>query len=334
MFKKQVFISLSILIGFFILLKVGLSWKNSTTIHVYTEEEQRKISAEPIPDVVELVYTEQEQRDIAKWKDKTMDDLVIDALCGDRAALYNLGSYFLLGLDLPIDVKRANTFLGKASSLGFAPALDSISRMYINDESNAFLGFVYQNLTISFGHTEFTLIYHDFRNKMIESSGKKGQRIFDEMEMIASHKKAIILKNEKYVQDKQNKKEECWVSLEDITDEDYQYDNDYWLDVYNGDIGDNVAESNERDEAYLDNLHRVYYQAILSDSKNLDLEVQRIMKEMEHDSYSAEKIESFKKQARSQAKKDYKYVCKIKKDAEEAKKSQKIIEEYRAALKN
>ena len=56
------------------------------------------------------------------------------------AALYNLGEYFFLGLDFPIDVQQANSFFAKSASLGFAPALNNIAQMYINDKSNVFLG--------------------------------------------------------------------------------------------------------------------------------------------------------------------------------------------------
>jgi len=333
MTKKQIFISAAVFIGFFILLKVGLLWKNANTIHIYTTEEQNRINSETTSDSVEFIYTEQEQRDIAKWKNKTMDDLVMDAMNGDRTALHNLGECFFLGLDFPIDVQRANTFFASSASLGFAPALNQISQMYINDESNAFLGLVYKNLTISFGHTEFTRVYHDFRSKILENSAKNGQRILNEIEKIAAQKKVLILKNQKYVQDKQNNKEACWLSLKNITDEDYQYDNDYWLDVYNDDNEKlDFSEIKGRDNIYLDKLHGIYYQAITADNKDFDLEIQEIIKEMKNDLYSNLEIEILKKQAKSQAKKNYKFVCKIENDAKEAKNNIKMLEQYEDSI--
>lgn len=335
--KKHILLLASISISFFILLTVGLLWKNANTIHIHSAEEQRKINSETNPGKVEFIYTEQEQRDIAKWKNKSMDDLIMDAMNGDRVALYNLGEYFLLGLDFPIDVRTANSYFAESASLGFAPALDEVAQMYINDESNVFLGLVYKNLTISFGHTEFTQIYHDFRNKIIKDSGKKGegQRIVNEIERIASHKRAVILKNQNWAENKQKNKESCRLSLMDqITHEDYQYDKDYWLDVFNGDneIFD-LTEIKEKDNTYFEKLYYLYQEAIEPDQKNLEdigFKIQEIIKTMAQCGYSDSEIKLLCRQAHSQAKKVYKYVQKIKKDAEEA---EKTIREAKQQLK-
>lgn len=329
MSKQQVFILMFVFLGFIFLY--GLRWKNANVVRIHTPEEQRHINAQSDSNIVDFIYTEQEQRDIAKWKNKTMDDVIEDANNGDRAAIHNLGIYFLLGINVPINVSQANEFFAKSASLGFAPALNQIAQMYINDESNAFLGLVYKNLTISFGHTEFTRAYHESRNKIIEKLAENGQRIFNEIEIIAAQKKSLILKNQKYIQDKQNKNEELyWVILESITDKDYQYDNDYWLDVYNGDneIVD-FSDVKERDKIYLEKLHGVYYQSITSDAKGLDLEIQKIINDMQKDSYSKSEIETLKRQAKAQAKKNYKFVCKIESDAQEAEKKLKILEQYK-----
>lgn len=336
--KKHILLLASIFIGFFI-LTAGLLWKNANTIHIHTAEEQKRINSENNSEVVEFIYTEQEQRDISKWKNtnKTMDDLVKDAFNGDRAALYNLGEYYFLGLDFPIDVKRANYFFAQSASFGFAPALNNISQMYINDKSNVFLGLIYENLTISYGHTEFTQIYHKFRNKIIKDFSPNGQRILNEIERIAAHKQSIILKNQRYLQDKQNKKESCSIRLDkDITYEDYQYDNDYWIDVYNGvnEIFD-LADIKEKDKTYFEKLYYLYQEAIQSDEKNLEdiaIKIQEIIKAMPEDEYSASEIELLRRRARSQAKKVYKYVQKIENDAQEAEKDLKTLEECRKAL--
>jgi|GEM_PF-2127549 len=331
--KKHILLLAFIFIGFFILLTAGLLWKNANTIHIYTAEEQKKINSEANSDTVEFIYTDQEQREILKWKNKTMDDLIMDARNGDKAALHNLGEYFFLGLDFSIDVQTAKSFFAQSASLGFAPSLYNISKMYINDESNAFLGFVYINLTISFGHTEFIRSYHDLRSKILQDFGKNGQRILNEIERIATRKRNLILKNQKYAQNKQNNKDAYKLLLTDyITYEDYQYDNDYWVDVCNGDneIFD-LNEIKEKDKTYFEQLYYIYCQAIESDGKDLEdfaFKIQEIIKTMPKDEYSSSEIELLGRQARSQAKKVYKYVQKIENGAKEAKKHLKSIKQH------
>jgi hypothetical protein len=325
---------MSISISLLILSLGGLyfyNYRNTNSIHIYTAEEQKKINSESTSDPVEFIYTEQEQKDMARWKNKTMDNLVADAFNGDAAALWMIGMCYLTGsMGLPLNIESADRFFAKSLSLGFAPALNQVSQMYFNDESNSFLGLVYKNLTISFGHPEFIKAYHDLRSKMIESSGKSGQRIWNEIERIASHKQTIILNNQQYVHNKQYTQEACWLSLEDITHEDYQYDNDYWRDIHNDNIDNNFSKDDELDKAYLDKLHDIYYKIITSDSDNLDSKIQEIIKKMKQDSYSTKKIESIKKQAENQAKKNYKYVCRIENEGKEAKRMLKILEQYKA----
>ena len=196
------------------------------------------------------------------------------------------------------------------------------------------MGLVYENLTISFGHTEFIRDYHAFRSKIIETyTNKNGQSILNEIERIAAHKRVIILKNQNFVKDKQNHDEKCWLSLKSIINEDYQYDNDYWLDVYTGnnEVLD-FSEIKERDKIYLEKLHGVYYQSMTPDAKDFDIEIQKITEEMKKDLYSKSEIETLKKQAKAQAKKNYKFVSKIENDAKEAEKNLKILKEYKDAL--
>jgi hypothetical protein len=328
MIKKQLLILASILIGLCTLIGVGL-WKKANSIHVYSTEEQKKgMNSESVSKEIEFIYTEQEQLDIAKWKNRSMDDLIADAINGERAALYNLGECFFFGLDFPVDMQTANSYFAKSASLGFAPALEQISRMYMNDESNCFLGLVYKNLTISFGHTEFIRAYHDFRSQLIKEAGKNIQRIWNEIERIAIQKKAIILKNQKC---SQKDKGANWLSLKNITDEDYQYDNDYWKDVFNGD--NEIFEKSEmkqKDNFYLDRLHTVYYKGIELGNGDTVLEskIQAITTAMKKDLYSDSEIDLLKKRARSLAKRNYKYICKIESDAREAEKRKQVLEQY------
>lgn len=315
--QKQILLLACLFIGSVALFKVGSSWWNADCIHVYTADEQKKINAKVASNSVEFIYTEQEQRDMTKWK--TMDALMIDASTGDRAALYKMGLRFLLGTDLPINVKEANRYFAKSASLGYAPALYEISQTYVNDEPNPFLAFVYLNLTISCGHEEFIRTYHSAREDIL-SAGKKGQRICDEIERIALQKKIAIIKNQEFVENKQNHKKASWFLSwsfsSKITDEDYQYDADYWLDVYNGDneVFD-LSEIKESDKIYLEKLHGAYYQSISSAGKDCSAEIQKTTEEMAKHSYSNSEIETLKKQARAQAKKNYKFVCKIENDA-------------------
>ena len=54
MIKKQIFVLASIFIGFLILIKVSLLWKNANTIHIYTSEEQNRINSETTSDSAEI----------------------------------------------------------------------------------------------------------------------------------------------------------------------------------------------------------------------------------------------------------------------------------------
>lgn len=237
MTKKQVLV-LAFVIALFVLLGTALLWKNDKKIHIYTFEEQNKINSATVSGSVEFIYTEQEQREIIKWKNMSMEDLIEDAINGDRAALGNLGEYFLLGLDFPIDVQKANVFFAKSASLGFAPALDQISKMYLHDESNLFLAMFYKNLTIAFGHTEFTQSYHDVRDKILKNFGKGA---VTEIERLASHKMLTILENQQGLKKAVNKKEFSG-SMKKITDEDSQYSYDYWLKIYKNNKGENPLQ--------------------------------------------------------------------------------------------
>lgn len=335
--KKIFIVCLSLLIcviiGIVFVVKINFFTNNANDFHIYTAKEQNEINAS---DRVEFIYSEQEQKATARWKNQTMDDLVRDAHNGDRAALYNLGEYSLLGLgDMMMNAQFANYYFAKSASLGFAPALNNIIQMYIHEQANVYLGLIYINLIISFGHTEFIQIYHNFRKAILANSVEKGQNILNEIERIAMHKKIIILKNQRLIQAEQT-------LLNNITEEDYQYDDDYWLDVYNGDneLLD-FSKIKECDRVYLDRLHTIYYQTIVSnvdcnDEQNLldnaASEVLKVIDEMEKKLYSEAEIEKLNKQARMQAKKNYKLVSKIESNAKKAEKNLKVLEEYQDFL--
>lgn len=327
--SKKCIINLStFLLGLFLLVTTILIWKKANTIHIHSTEEQKRINAENNTDLdsVEFIYTEQEQLDIQKWKNKSMDALLKDALEGDRAALYMLGESFYFGFNLPINIQIANSYLAQSASLGFPPALDHIANMYINNKTHGLLGLVYKNLTISFGHTEFIRNYHNLKNEAIEKSGEYGQRLFNEIERITWQKYSNIIKNQLYAQEMKTNNKPCRIGTLDknITYEDYEYDNDYWVDVYNGDNEVfNLKEIKEQDMIFFDKLYYLYQEALEANEKDLEdiaIKIKETLNMMSKDKYSTSEIELLGRRAKAQAKKVYKYVQKIENDAKEARK--------------
>jgi len=171
-----------------------------------------------------FIYTYQEKSEKIKWKYKSMDDLNNDAKSGDSAALFNLGSYFLLGIDFPIDIELADHLFSKSASLGFAPSLYQVSKMYLHDKKNTFLFMVYLNLTIAFGHTELTEKYHELRQKCLNDFGPK---MTEEIENLACKKMMIILDNQKNYKNSLDKKK-WFQSMPNVVTEDIQYESAYW----------------------------------------------------------------------------------------------------------
>jgi len=159
----------------------------------------------------------------AEWLKSEYQDFnlaTIEAMNGDRGALYMVGFTFLTGNGIPVDVNMANTLFAKSASLGFAPALDKIRSMYMEDTPNPFLAMVYVNLTIAFGHPELVMGYHKLMNDLKESLGSS--HIQNEIEKAASEKYNIILKNQdkfKNAIDKEN----LSLKIEDITSLDAIY---------------------------------------------------------------------------------------------------------------
>ena len=77
----------------------------------------------------------------------------------------------------------------------------------------------------------------------------------------------------------------------------------------------NLSEIKEKDKTYFEKLYYLYQDAIESDEKDLEdigFKIQEIIKTMPKDEYSASEIKLLRRQARSQAKKVYKYVKKLK----------------------
>jgi hypothetical protein len=181
---------------------------------------------------VEFKYTKKELKEISKWKNKSLDDLTEDALKGDPSALYMIGLGFLFGTNgSTIDVKAANIYFTYSASLGFAPALDKLKHMYINDNPNIFLALVYHNLTSSFNHSEMVVPYLEIRDNFVQNFGLK---MTEEVEKIASIKKDKIFKNiDKLEKAKDKNKAMIEVMMsENITRNDYVYNEKYWLQFF------------------------------------------------------------------------------------------------------
>ncbi len=176
-------------------------------------------------EIAQLTYTEGELAELSKWSNMTLDDLTKDALNCDRAALYNLGMCYLTGIrGFVIDVENANSFFAQSASLGFAPALDKLKSMYIEDKSDPLLALVYLNLAASFNHPELVTPYHKIRAKVSTAAGNE---IVKEIEKIATEKRKTIEQN---ISDHKSKKIKTPLDLitRDITDLDCIYSDAYW----------------------------------------------------------------------------------------------------------
>ena len=171
----------------------------------------------------DFIYTNNEFHEMEKWKreGKSFETLITDALAGNRAALYTIGFGYLSGYPKEIftpSLKSSYVYFSKSASLGFAPSVHNLYRIYINNLKNAFLATVYIKLCILLGHTEFSQNYIK-HNKSLQSTCIE---MFNEIERIALHKYKTIIKNK-------NKK---FDAITNIIDEDSNYGNQYWENFY------------------------------------------------------------------------------------------------------
>ena len=179
---------------------------------------------------VEFQYTKDELKSLEKWKNKSLDDTMSDALNGDPAAMHMIGMCLLFGHGIPINVSQANSFFSMAASLGYAPSIDKIRAMYTEDDPNPFLSLIYVNLVTSFGHSEYSLPYHNQRTKIIE---KFGRPIVDEIERIAMLKMKKIIQNQKALKETEDKLEVTTelLMLKSIVKEDIAFGLDHWQNL-------------------------------------------------------------------------------------------------------
>ena len=203
----------------------------------YDAKEKKELAAAQKEEPIELVFTSDEIAETERWKNRSMDDLAMDACNGDRGALYMMGMALLMGYGgWVVDVEMANDFFAKSASLGFAPALDKIRYMYLYDDANLFLMLVYLNLTISSGHSEFIRTYHELRQQVAETFGKA---VVEEIERIAIHKQKIILQNKKKFEVNE---EMIFFADRKITDEDVLFNNKYFQAVCDGNSPESLEE--------------------------------------------------------------------------------------------
>lgn len=193
---------------------------------ILTGESLRTPASTPtIP--VELEYTQDELNSMEKWKDKSLDDMMHDALRGDSAALHMIGMCLLYGHGMPINVEQANSFFAASASLGFAPAIDKIRSMYVENDPNPFLSMIYANLTTSFGHLEYSMPYHQLRTQAVEQFGKV---VVDEIERIATKKMSKIIECQRKVKEARDKIKATTslMVIDGIVCEDIYYGPKYW----------------------------------------------------------------------------------------------------------
>ena len=181
---------------------IGLFGIVSLTAFLYLQWPNKQAPSEHITaEQNEFIFSAQELSEISKWKHKSMDDMALDAMTGDSAALYMLGLCMLTGNGgWTIDTENANMLLTRSASLGFAPAVNQMRFIYDEAQNHA-LGMVYLNLTISLGHQELRAAYTHLHKQLVDDGGLK---IAQEIEKIAAHKASCIAKNKEKMQNSSN----------------------------------------------------------------------------------------------------------------------------------
>lgn len=187
---------------------------------------------------VEFQETKKEKKLLSQWKNKTTEAMLADADQGDAAALHLMGMCYRYGLNgFPINLEAANKYFAASASLGFAPALEQIRLTYLEDQNEnlnkqIFLQLVYLNLISSFGHSEFTLKYHEFRKLLTE---RMGPGITNEIERIATQKAIRIYETQNSLEASEDKAAFIITLLETqgIVEEDSKFEgNDYWYNIF------------------------------------------------------------------------------------------------------
>ena len=177
----------------------------------------------------DFIETKRELTEMSKWIDSSYDSLIEDAVMGNRVALYVLGLTYLFGNGVPINISAANLYFAKSASLGFAPAINKLRFMYIEDIPNPYLALVYLNMTIAFGHSELIRSYHVLIGQINEKTGSL--YISQKIEKIALQKFNEILNNQNKFKES-TCKDRFVLNLNDITTPDKDYDSKYWKKIF------------------------------------------------------------------------------------------------------
>ena len=191
----------------------------------------------------EFTLTPAEMTQTGKWKIRSMDDLIKDAVNGDAAGLYMIGmSYLFGGGGFTIDVENADKYFAMSASLGFAPSLRQISCTYLEEKKNPFLALVYLNLTVSYGHLELAKAYHAARAYILDNTNAQ---VVKEIEKIAATKREQIEANCEAAKLPENKRENINIvplTHNIVSADDFLYGKEYWAQFLQ------EADQNKRSE--------------------------------------------------------------------------------------
>ena len=186
----------------------------------------------------EFKFSKQEMKDIGKWKKKNADNLLEDSFLGDPGALYLLGYSNLAGqMGFTINIRSADQHFAASATQGFAPATYQIMHKYL-EENNFFMSSVYLNLLASQGHNEYIMVYHNFRDHLLDRCGSKANKILERIEHISAQKQLKINKTKESLKTIKNKDEKMKFIMkqihlnEGITQDDENYNVAYWEQLY------------------------------------------------------------------------------------------------------
>lgn len=156
-----------------------------------------------------------------------LDGIMKASLAGNPIAMWTLGQCYLGGLiGASLNHEAAYLQFRWAASLGYAPALFEIFRMYAHEKQDPYMAFVYLNLTISSGHPEYREFYYQQRDKFSKLYGGK---IFIEIERIALEKIIKISEIRDKISGLDGTSIPSRVLLgNDITSSDFIYNDEYW----------------------------------------------------------------------------------------------------------
>lgn len=171
---------------------------------------------------IELITTEEEKIELNESFNRgTLNDILVDALKGNRASSFLVGYFIMTGRSGgAIDMEMAYKYFSLAASLGFPMAFKELM-IRATEENNLVLALVYMNLLVANGHSEFMEKYHSYRPLIISTFGKKVMRT---IELIAQKKQMIISENIE-----KNKANHSLTTMKSITNEDYLYSDEYYL---------------------------------------------------------------------------------------------------------